>query len=329
MMGTDPNKTKVDNGDGVWRDLDSGELGNVVETGTQTVRVGATDSDTREPKSQNIFTITFSRTQLPVHRLAVDANRDGTITFDAADATSRSAPYRFWLNDNDENADSVPDANDTVVNGAADLHDFFPVFLDIKQLLQALPTSGGYTYKLKQAEGAVNFAYTSLTRTTALSYKNAGSIYAGEHSFPVTAAGVELTGTFLNNIRDLDQGVILVEGRIPTAQPLVLVVEKGGVQFAEASLPLSIGAKIVLLLHGMMDDNVHPSNTFALAQAWQQSSTPFEMQLFANAAHGIGSPAYEASKWSFILRNFGMWQPKAVGAPAPDAAGASVPMKAR
>jgi hypothetical protein len=79
----------------------------------------------------------------------------------------------------------------------------------------------------------------------------------------------------------------------------------------------------------MMDDNVHPSNTFALAQAWQQSSTPFEMQLFANAAHGIGSPAYEASKWSFILRNFGMWQPKAVGAPAPDAAGASVPMKAR
>jgi dipeptidyl-peptidase-4 len=85
----------------------------------------------------------------------------------------------------------------------------------------------------------------------------------------------------------------------------------------------------VLLLHGMMDDNVHPSNTFALAQAWQQSSTPFEMQLFANAAHGIGSPAYEASKWSFILRNFGMWQPKAVGAPAPDAAGASVPMKAR
>lgn len=85
----------------------------------------------------------------------------------------------------------------------------------------------------------------------------------------------------------------------------------------------------VLLLHGMMDDNVHPSNTFALAQAWQQSSTPFEMQLFANAAHGIGSPAYEASKWSFILRNFGMWQPRPVGASAPDAAGSSVPMKAR
>ena len=85
----------------------------------------------------------------------------------------------------------------------------------------------------------------------------------------------------------------------------------------------------VLLLHGMMDDNVHPSNTFALAQAWQQSSTPFEMQLFANATHGIGSPAYEAAKWSFILRNFGMWQPKPVGSSVPDAAGSPVPMKAR
>ncbi len=35
-------------------------------------------------------------------RLLVDANRDGTITFDAADGTSVSSPYRFWLNDDDD-----------------------------------------------------------------------------------------------------------------------------------------------------------------------------------------------------------------------------------
>jgi dipeptidyl-peptidase-4 len=85
----------------------------------------------------------------------------------------------------------------------------------------------------------------------------------------------------------------------------------------------------VLLLHGMMDDNVHPSNSFALAQAWQQSSTPFEMQLFANAAHGIGSPAYEAAKWSFVLRNFGMWEPRPVGDVAPDASGGATPMNGK
>jgi dipeptidyl-peptidase-4 len=84
----------------------------------------------------------------------------------------------------------------------------------------------------------------------------------------------------------------------------------------------------VLLLHGMVDDNVHPNNTFAIAQAWQQSSTPFEMMLFPNSDHGIRSPAYEATKWSFILRNFGMWEPKALGA-APAAATGGEPMKAK
>jgi hypothetical protein len=69
----------------------------------------------------------------------------------------------------------------------------------------------------------------------------------------------------------------------------------------------------------MVDDNVHPSNTFAIAQAWQQSSTPFEMMVFPNSDHGIRSPAYEATKWSFILRNFGMWSQPSLGA-APEAA---------
>jgi hypothetical protein len=41
------------------------------------------------------------------------------------------------------------------------------------------------------------------------------------------------------------------------------------------------------------------------------------MQLFANAAHGIGSPAYRAAQWSFILRNFGMWQEPPLGGGAP------------
>jgi hypothetical protein len=94
----------------------------------------------------------------------------------------------------------------------------------------------------------------------------------------------------------------------------------------------------VLLLHGMVDDNVHPSNTFAIAQVWQASDIPFEMMLFPNADHGIGSPTYESAKWSFILRNFGMWSQAPLGAPAavaqpaaastaPDAGNAEKPMK--
>jgi len=46
-------------------------------------------------------------------------------------------------------------------------------------------------------------------------------------------------------------GVILVEGRTPSTAPLVLTVEKDGVKIAEVTLPLSIGPRILLLLHGM------------------------------------------------------------------------------
>ena len=56
----------------------------------------------------------------------------------------------------------------------------------------------------------------------------------------------------------------------------------------------------LLLVHGMVDDNVHPSNTFQMAEVLQGADIPFEMQLFARSGHGIGSPAYRSSKWSFL-----------------------------
>jgi dipeptidyl-peptidase-4 len=61
----------------------------------------------------------------------------------------------------------------------------------------------------------------------------------------------------------------------------------------------------LLLLHGMVDDNVHPSNTFQLAKALQDADVPFEMQIFPSADHGIGSPAYRSAKWSFLVQGLG------------------------
>ena len=57
----------------------------------------------------------------------------------------------------------------------------------------------------------------------------------------------------------------------------------------------------LLLLHGMMDDNVHPNNTFQLANALQSVNRPFSMMLFPNSDHGIWSPAVESVKWSFFV----------------------------
>ena len=58
-----------------------------------------------------------------------------------------------------------------VVHGARDLIDLFPVYLDIKQLLTVLPPSDSIKYKLKQADSAVNFVYTNLTRDHAFDYQ--------------------------------------------------------------------------------------------------------------------------------------------------------------
>ncbi len=67
-IGTDPNKTKVDNGDGIWRDLDDPALSTT--PGTQTVRVGVTDNDSRGPKQANIFSISFTVPSVMIKKVA-------------------------------------------------------------------------------------------------------------------------------------------------------------------------------------------------------------------------------------------------------------------
>ncbi|MEY3021756.1 MAG: hypothetical protein RIS86_954 [Planctomycetota bacterium] len=57
----------------------------------------------------------------------------------------------------------------------------------------------------------------------------------------------------------------------------------------------------LLLLHGMLDDNVHPNNTFALAHALQSLDRPFSMMLFPNSGHGIWSPSVDSLRWSHLV----------------------------
>ncbi len=62
----------------------------------------------------------------------------------------------------------------------------------------------------------------------------------------------------------------------------------------------------LLLVHGMEDDNVHPSNTLQLAKALQDADVPFDMLIFPDADHGVGSPAYRSARWSFLFSRLGM-----------------------
>lgn len=215
-----------------------------------------------------------------VGALAVDANRDGKITLageNYSDQTAPNAPFRFWINDDDDSGDvdgkdipgqprngpgeegadyttTSPSADvegNGAIDGTRDFIDFFPVFIDLKQILAALPPNGTVKYKLKQADGAVNFVYTNQTRDHAFDFQRqkltngfgATLSQAPEWSQTqrVTRQGVELRGDFLNLIQTGNGGVLLIEGCAPTTAPLVLAVEKDGTTIAEVKLELKIG----------------------------------------------------------------------------------------
>lgn len=176
--------------------------------------------------------------------LTADTNRDGTLVSAGgpitpyviahADTVSTEQPYVLAVNADDDDADGVLDRADAVVNGADDLADFVPVFLNIKQLLATLPPSANARYKLKQTDGALNFVYTDLVQAAAFNYlNNPGGGFGPAFDHPAAVApveaimpdGVELSADFLNRIETLGQGVILIEATRPTQQPLVLSVE--------------------------------------------------------------------------------------------------------
>ncbi len=81
-------------------------------------------------------------------------------------------------------------------------------------------------------------------------------------------------------------------------------------KFSAVQLASNLKGKL-LLLHGMVDDNVHPTNSWQLVEALQTRNIPFEMMFFPNADHGIFSPAVEGVKWSFLLDHLGIRKPGA------------------
>jgi len=59
----------------------------------------------------------------------------------------------------------------------------------------------------------------------------------------------------------------------------------------------------LLLMHGMVDDNVHATNAWELIDAFQRQDIPFEMVFFPRAGHGVGGPAARSAKWTYLWRH--------------------------
>jgi dipeptidyl-peptidase-4 len=56
----------------------------------------------------------------------------------------------------------------------------------------------------------------------------------------------------------------------------------------------------LVLVHGAIDDNVHPSNTMQLAYALQRARKPFELMLYPRQRHGVTNPD-QARHWRELL----------------------------
>ncbi|UKT63878.1 S9 family peptidase [Pedobacter mucosus] len=69
----------------------------------------------------------------------------------------------------------------------------------------------------------------------------------------------------------------------------------------------------LMLVHGLMDDNVPPSNTLLVVEALEKANKSFDLVLFPNSAHGYGlySPYMMRRRWDYFVKNLlGLEPPK-------------------
>lgn len=245
-------------------------------------------------------------------------NRDETIdltgTKDRGKVTT-DKPYPLWINDDNDSGDlggdDVPgggnNATNSVVDGARDLVDFAPLFLDIKLMLDTLPP-GTCTYKLKQEDGALNFVYTDLTPDHAKDYltintENQVETYGPDAdqkpnvatSTQITSGGVTLTEAFLNKIKDDGKGVILVEGRSASTKPLIVEVYKGTDKLGEYSFPLKITTVDKMFRHkNLRPDSAGWATAMGEPENFPDANTVNKYFLFL---HGYNVSSTSAKGW--------------------------------
>jgi len=71
---------------------------------------------------------------------------------------------------------------------------------------------------------------------------------------------------------------------------------------ANAALAANLKGKL-LLIHGEMDDNVHPAHTLRLVDALIRANKDFELLIVPNATHLIMNAYPRRRQWDFLVRN--------------------------
>ncbi len=62
----------------------------------------------------------------------------------------------------------------------------------------------------------------------------------------------------------------------------------------------------LLIVHGLVDDNVHAQNSLKFIEALQKANKDFDVMVYPSSRHGILSPHYQRTQYKFILRSSGL-----------------------
>jgi transglutaminase-like putative cysteine protease/pimeloyl-ACP methyl ester carboxylesterase len=219
------------------------------------------------------------RTPVPLAlgALIPDYNHDRKIDDSDRLRAELGDPFYFWVNDNydfgDVGGDGIPgsdtpDGGSFGVNGTRDLIDLFPVYLDLKDLLNVWGPN--YKYVLRQTGGFttdINLVETDLEPANSGRYLAPIGNGATEpfitlsnaKKYPVGSEGYVLSPDMLNRIVN-GKGVVLLEGVHPSQNPLLLEVHKGSTTVYSMSLNLSIDGVEQMFRHKNLIQAIGASN---------------------------------------------------------------------
>jgi hypothetical protein len=258
--------------------------------------------------------------------LNADANHDGVLdfTFAGPDYVTTNNPFRFWVNDNqddgDDTGDGIPGKQGTAadgqnfaylnnfvpvyqVHGTRDLVDFFPVYLNIGGLVSTLPPSSSVRYFLRQRDEALRFAYTDLSATNYMNFlrdTNTALALADTQLTTIPISGVELPSSFLNGIATQGKGIILVEAWTNTTSPLMLEVWQGTNLVGQTELALSITGVEEMFRHKNLIRAMNPSSGAGMPDRLASADVPNEPQTGTNNfifLHGYNVNPNQARGW--------------------------------
>ena len=314
---------------GLFRENGAGSIDELgVYCATSTGKVSVThnvhNSNEDEPSKINVYVIE------PDLWILADHDRDGIIDSEDKSCAADGKPLRMWMNNDSsegvsdiiEDAEShlsqgegAGDCRDGVVNGRADLLDFFPVKFKLAEVLNVLPKEDFY-YRLSHEENALNIVWTNLRQSASFYTQDEdsdGEGFAGA-SFndfpcsasitPITANGVNIPEVVLDEYKKGERYAFL-EGRCTTNKPLKLqIIPKNSPNTVAYTFNFRVSVSDVnsmfrtLNLRELKDATIQAKSSLAIPANFPDVETNGKSVFFI---HGYNVSEENAKGWSINI----------------------------